>query len=152
MKTCTKCGISKPLFDFQGRKEAKDGHRTDCRQCSVARVKANYLAKHEHMKAMRRRPEVLARNVVSKRKALTGFCPELYERAKALQDWRCAICGTDLNALPDKHVHADHCHKTRTPRGVLCHWCNVALGQFKDDPERLKSAIRYLENPPARFT
>lgn len=29
-------------------------------------------------------------------------------------------------------------------RGVLCHSCNVALGHFKDDPDLLLAAIRYL--------
>lgn len=40
--------------------------------------------------------------------------------------------------------HTDHCHTTRKVRGILCHYCNVGLGNFKDDPALLGAAIGYL--------
>jgi len=151
MKTCITCGESKPLLAFNSRKDASDGRRNDCAACQRKRTKANYEANRGKRLADKRRPEVLARNVVSKRKMVTGFTPELFAFTRLLQGDKCAICDADLSALPSKHVHADHCHATRTPRGVLCHWCNAALGQFKDDPLRLKRALDYLEAPPAQF-
>ena len=39
MKKCTKCGIEKPLSEFYKRKDTKDGHRADCKECAKARVK-----------------------------------------------------------------------------------------------------------------
>lgn len=30
-------------------------------------------------------------------------------------------------------------------RGILCHFCNRALGLFQDDIDALKNAIKYLE-------
>lgn len=39
MKTCRKCGETKPLDEFHRRKDAKDGCRNDCKKCAVARVK-----------------------------------------------------------------------------------------------------------------
>jgi hypothetical protein len=50
--------------------------------------------------------------------------------------------------LPVRHVHADHCHESGAPRGVLCHWCNTGIGGLKDSVELLRAAIAYLENPP----
>jgi len=32
-KTCTKCGETKPLSEFNNRKSAKDGKRSQCRKC-----------------------------------------------------------------------------------------------------------------------
>ncbi len=85
-----------------------------------------------------------------KRKNLekTGFTPELLAAALAAQSHCCAICGRDLRALPRKHIHADHCHDTGLPRGVLRHYCNLGLGHFSDDVSRLRRAIYYLETSP----
>lgn len=50
----------------------------------------------------------------------------------------CEICG-------DKARAVDHCHRTGIVRGFLCHPCNMAIGQFKDDPAKLRRAAEYLE-------
>jgi hypothetical protein len=65
-----------------------------------------------------------------------------HEAMIAAQNGVCAICGQ-----PDKtRLAVDHCHQTRRLRGMLCRPCNLGLGCFKDDVERLKKAIDYLEN------
>lgn len=53
---------------------------------------------------------------------------------------RCAIC--------DQHMaspHVDHDHATGAVRGLLCSPCNTGIGLLKDDPDRCRSAARYLE-------
>lgn len=83
-----------------------------------------------------------------------------YHRAKTLRkygltadDWfallevqenRCGICRAD-SAGGKGLWHIDHCHETGRVRGLLCHQCNVGLGNFKDDPGLLRTAIAYLE-------
>jgi hypothetical protein len=57
----------------------------------------------------------------------------------------CGICTRDLRRLPHKLRHVDHDHKTGVTRGWLCHGCNTGLGGFKDDPSRLKAAVKYLK-------
>jgi hypothetical protein len=43
-----------------------------------------------------------------------------------------------------KNLAVDHCHQTGKVRGLLCHSCNTALGNFRDSIESLQSAIDYL--------
>jgi hypothetical protein len=61
----------------------------------------------------------------------------------------CAICGnpetdTDENGRV-REFHVDHDHDTGTVRGLLCGACNKGIGHMREDIERLKSAIRYIE-------
>jgi hypothetical protein len=58
----------------------------------------------------------------------------LAERPKA-----CAICGVQ------HRLCIDHDHHSGRLRGYLCSQCNVAIGFFADDGERLRRAIAYLE-------
>lgn len=51
----------------------------------------------------------------------------------------CSICHSH------EKLHVDHDHADGRVRGALCHYCNVGLGVFKDNPERLRRAIEYLE-------
>ena len=57
------------------------------------------------------------------------------------QGGKCAIC---LDPITDKDS-MDHCHNKGNARGILCKYCNTALGQFKDNVEILSLAIAYLE-------
>ena len=58
------------------------------------------------------------------------------------QNGLCAICRGDNNG---SRLHVDHHHVTNKIRGLLCFSCNVGLGNFKDDSERLRKAVRYLD-------
>lgn len=70
----------------------------------------------------------------------TGVTDEKYQIQLEKQQGLCAICkGTCTKALA-----ADHCHNTNTFRGLLCNNCNRGLGHFKDNPQLLIQAIKYL--------
>ena len=70
---------------------------------------------------------------------------ERYHELMESQEGRCAICGMK----PEGRLAVDHDHATGQVRGLLCQSCNVAPGFLRDDPNRLKTAIASLENPPA---
>lgn len=52
----------------------------------------------------------------------------------------CVLCSSKDNLC------FDHCHNSMKFRGVLCRSCNAALGLFKDNPELLRKAAKYVED------
>jgi len=61
---------------------------------------------------------------------------------RARQDGTCKICGRQVNG---KSAHTDHDHVTGRLRDQLCDNCNQGLGCFKDDPDLLRAAAKYIE-------
>lgn len=68
--------------------------------------------------------------------------PEQFDAMLVAQDGVCAIC--QRTCAMGRSLSVDHDHQTGMVRGLLCAGCNVALGRFEDDVERLEAAIRYL--------
>ena len=46
-KTCTKCGIDKPLNDYYNHKRRKDGKEATCKKCRSKNSRKNYEANRE---------------------------------------------------------------------------------------------------------
>ena len=70
---------------------------------------------------------------------------ERYEKLLAEQGGVCAICRKFNTFRTTPHMTIDHSHITGGVRGVLCAKCNTGLGGFRDNPELLWRAIKYLE-------
>lgn len=70
------------------------------------------------------------------------------ERMYKNQNGLCAICPTPIPMLNSRwdpgRSCLDHCHATGRLRGILCQKCNTGLSNFKDDPELLIKAAKYL--------
>ena len=76
-----------------------------------------------------------ARNVSAQRKRKQA------QQATRPKPLVCESCGHP----PSRTIHFDHDHGTGKFRGWLCHHCNTALGLLRDDPERIKALLNYLE-------
>lgn len=95
--------------------------------------KPNYKRRHQLMK-------------------LYGLTPEAYVELFESQGRCCAICkspepNSKHDGSPNRsswHWDIDHDHVTGKVRGILCTWCNRAIGMFKDDPEIIAAAARYV--------
>jgi hypothetical protein len=74
-----------------------------------------------------------------------GITQADYARMIVEQGNRCAVCFTTNPASKSGTWHVDHCHKSGRVRGLLCARCNIGLGQFQDDPIRLRAAAIYIE-------
>lgn len=121
-KHCMRCREVLPVSAFGPNRARDDGLQEYCRPCKRSYANALYA---------RTRGQSLYRY---------GMTVEDYDRMLAEQEGRCAACGD----VPTKRLHVDHDHSTGQVRGLLCGECNLGIGKFKDDPERLESAARYL--------
>ena len=43
-------------------------------------------------------------------------------------------------------LYIDHDHDTGAPRKLLCAMCNTGLGRFRDNLDRLRKAVAYMES------
>ncbi len=134
LKFCPRCGDVKPRSEFpKGR--YKDGLASYCKPCANAYSRES----HESDPGLRRR---------GKDKALTkyyGLTLKQYEKMVWDQDGLCAICGEPQRESWGRYLHLDHDHETGKVRALLCAPCNMGIGHFEDDTERMEQAIEYLK-------
>ena len=76
----------------------------------------------------------------SRLKRELGIGIEEYQTLFVAQHGCCAIC----KKVQTSNLDVDHNHQTKTIRGLLCRSCNTALGSFRESPELLQEAIKYL--------
>lgn len=79
-----------------------------------------------------------------------GITLAQYYEMLAAQDGKCAICGEagsrfqKANGKNVRRLSVDHNHETGKVRKLICNDCNVGIGAFQEDTERMKMAIDYL--------
>jgi hypothetical protein len=72
--------------------------------------------------------------------------PGEYDKLLEAQGGVCAICGGSRRG----NLDVDHDHTTGAVRGLLCAADNRKVLKYaRNDPERLRRAAAYLEDPPA---
>lgn len=167
IKSCSRCGETKPVSEFSKHRGYKDGFRYECKKCSVVEVLA-YDKKHpegknsrnktyrdshkEKVNGLSRKHRNMPKNK-EKQKAYIrnwhlvktyGITSEDYNNMFIEQGGRCAICGKHQTEFK-KRLAVDHCHDTGKVRGLLCDSCNNGIGKLKDDIQLLTNAIKYLE-------
>lgn len=164
MKRCAECLIEKPEEEFLPWKSPRshDGLSPWCKACFTP--KTVYSSKENSSQQLRlNAPEGYSYCSSCKRElplekfyfqtgARTSTRCQLcsrcyaygitaldYEELLEFQQGVCGICRKESQAL-----EIDHDHSTGQVRGLLCRNCNLGLGMFKDDIERLGLAIVYL--------
>lgn len=75
-----------------------------------------------------------------------GLGPGEYDRLKAFQGGKCAICRRATGA--SRALSVDHDHVTGQVRGCLCRPCNSMLGHARDDTRFFERTIAYLVYSP----
>jgi len=153
-KRCPRCGEVKPLHDYPGSATKK----VYCRPCwrDVQREwRERNPEKHRAYKRLSYERGDPAQRKAAARQRRWGLTAEALEEMLLRQGGCCAICpAIEPGGRGTWHIDHDHacCPGQRScgrcVRGLLCNRCNVGLGQFRDDPALLASAIRYLSREP----
>ena len=114
---------------------------------SIALIKEKNSGKNHYNWKGRTEDKTRSEYSVMLRRKKNGFTEELFYRRIKDQDNKCAICDKDFDEnVFMRKKSADHCHKNKIARGVLCRKCNLMLGNSEDNIKTLKRAIEYLES------
>lgn len=73
-----------------------------------------------------------------------GISLDEYKKMLSEQNGKCYICEKH-HSSQKKSLSVDHCHETGTVRKLLCSNCNTSLGLLKEDMNRIKKLINYIE-------
>lgn len=132
MKRCTACQQDKPYSAFGA--SSRGGYQPRCRSCTK-----DQRARSRHG---------FSRTEKAEAAAAQGGCLTCGRSEPGAKGW---VVDHDRSCCPGDRS----CTACR--RGVLCQWCNSALGYAFDDPQTLRNLAAYLESgdrlaPPTRST
>lgn len=131
MKTCTVCKLIKLSSEFYQRKTRNNQLQSECKEC--CRIRRAKWWKSEKGKLS---------SANTKLKQRFGITLINYNEMLQKQNYKCAIC---FKAPDQERLAVDHCHTTNKIRKLLCKQCNLILGNCKENPDILFSAINYLK-------
>jgi hypothetical protein len=75
-----------------------------------------------------------------------GLTPDDWAMLVSLTGGRCPICRRKQRY---QEMAVEHRHSDGLVRGLACQRCNQNLAAFYENPEMLRRAADFLENPPA---
>lgn len=131
-KTCNTCLVTKPLSSFEWQKN-RPNPRNTCKLCK-SRQPLKPETKKRKLEAKRKKyREDPTKHRQAWERSVYGVCKEDFNYNS------CAICDSK------ERLCIDHCHETGKVRGLLCSFCNTALGYFQDSTVKMEKAIMYLK-------
>ena len=170
---CTKCKQEKDQESFHYRNEEAGYRHKICRVCTkehtikyynenrekVLRDTSDYYNKNkgkmteykakwfkenqDRIRLERNLEKDIYHNRCRQLKRDYGITEEDVRFMMDIQKGICLICQGSLDRH-GKGYFIDHCHTTGLVRGLLCGYCNSAIGFFQDDIGSLKRAVEYL--------
>lgn len=155
-KVCTRCKENKTVDHFNAQKRlSKLGfpiYYSECKPCAAVQTLESWQRLSIDQKRERRRKYDMGFDYHKdyKLRMLYGMTLEEFDARLRAQDFKCEICSEDIqrgerNSKGKDVARVDHCHTTGKARGIICHQCNVLLGNAKDSRELLRNAERYLK-------
>ncbi len=155
-RSCRRCKEEKSHNNdnYRAVEEIRSGKpyayvKTICRDCETRDRGVARRKNRDRDNARRRRNASYGKYKNENLKKHYGITLEQFEAMSQAQDNKCGICLQEVNEIHKSGrqmpLTVDHCHSTGKVRGLLCGGCNRGLGDFKDNIDFLKAAIKYLE-------
>lgn len=132
MKRCYICKAKKTESEFHKDRSKPDGFNSRCKSCNT--VKQSLYTKRIKKEFGRTRARAY------ELKHYYGIMQAEYDSMLKAQNGVCAICKTK----PENTLAVDHCHDSKSVRGLLCRRCNSAIGLFDEDLGKLSAAMDYI--------
>lgn len=140
-KWCPTCRNWLPFSAFCLNRGKKDGLQGLCKECKNRRSRETSVPAIDRDRQLR---------------INYGITSKQYDRMLEEQNGVCACCGqpeTRKAAGRNARIYSDrvaplvvdHDHAKGNVRALLCGDCNTALGNMKEDPERIKKLLAYAE-------
>ena len=127
-KLCSRCYGKYSMRRFRLNNPEKDKQR-----------KRNWFLKNKEKVCFQRKKSRILKKY--------GITIEQYDEWKNKQKEACLICENKRDLV------LDHDHTSGKNRGMLCDTCNRGLGYFKDNPDLLIKAAKYiLDNRKENYT
>jgi hypothetical protein len=144
MYKCKTCNIEKDTSEFPVAK-TRLGHKRECRTCYAEYMRGyykRYPQQYDRHKKYVRKNDILYKVAYAKH----HITEERFYELRDMYDGKCHACKDRSGTC------IDHDHSCCTGpwscgvcvRGILCNWCNSALGQMNDDIDQLNKLIDYL--------
>lgn len=159
-KLCRHCGIefermyaifcSKKCSDAAGYINRKTGNthleERQCENCGsdfIQKKSTQFCCSKSCSSNLYRRNVSIDVKRKWRRKGNYGVTQEDWDLMFEEQSGLCKICREELKIESGRYA-IDHCHSTGIVRGILCKECNLGIGYFKDRPDLLIEASKYL--------
>lgn len=140
-KTCTKCGIEKDIELFAKGSKYNGGRRNICKRCH-----ADYMKSYWENNPDKRKVNIETSSKPKANWKRHKITEDKYNELFDLYDGKCHSC-KENDATSVDHDHSC-CSGQRScgqcVRGLLCHYCNTALGLMKDSKSKIMLLAEYI--------
>lgn len=145
-KECNICCRVLPVSEFYRKRSTNELSRPWCKECSRRSVNKCKERKKNGVNIERAKKDKKVEKAAYKLKKNYGISEDDYQSMFDSQLGKCANlnCANMPVSSNKKRLFVDHNHHTGVVRGLLCHHCNIALGNVDDRIESLVGLIDYL--------
>lgn len=145
IKKCSTCKQEKELSEFSKSKYSKDNYHNQCKSCFKEYHRKNKDKVKKQRKEYCSRPEIQIKRKEQLLIKKYNLTMDEYNKTLIKQGNKCGICLKEFTGIYPMIVCVDHNHSNNKVRGLLCYFCNAAIGMFSDNITILNNAINWIE-------